>query len=275
MQSEQKLTYDGVETSIFNNRVFYKNNSNVFSLGVFNSIDGAGLEVGFRFGGVHLKLPFFLLRNELDLEEIGLKKFTTSLVEFAFWGAISAGANFICSFIISKISKFQKSKNKNLITESALKEKQDNVMLLRDKYLKTLDIITKSAEKYHLIELDKKEKGLIIHLALYGKFEKLEKYKKDFDYISNKLKNAKAKNINTNTDEYNIAIKIKEYKIDEECDNIENEIVDVTMPVRNKISSNTVNTYSSVLFRELTKTSVFGFYNPIFKSEDMPYLMIM
>lgn len=261
--------------SIFNNRLFFKKNSNILSIGVFNSFDGSGMEVGFRFGGVHLKLPFFLWRSDLDIEGLEEKRLLTSIVEFIFWGLMSVGANFICKFIISKFAKFQKLKLKRLVNESILAEKRENILRLRDEFLKTFEIISKSAEKYHMIELDKKEKGLIIHLALYGKFEKLEKYKKDFDYLSNKLKNAKAKNINTNTDEYNIPIKIREYKIDEECENIENEIIDVTLPVRNKISSNAQNTYSSVFFREPTKTCVFGFYNPIFKTEDMTYILIM
>lgn len=261
--------------NVFNNRLFYKKNSNILSVGVFNSFDGSGLEVGFRFGGVHLKLPFFMWRSELDLEELTEKKLLASLVEFTFLGLVSVGVNFVCKFIISKFSKFKKLNMKRLVNESILPEKRENIIRLKDEFLKTLEIISKSAGKYHLIELDKKEKGLIIHLALYGKFEKLEKYKKDFDYLSNKLKNAKAKNINTNTDDFNISMKIKEYKIDEECDNIENEIINVTLPVRNKISSNAQNVYSSVFFREPTKTSVFGFYNPIFKNEDMPYILIM
>ena len=261
--------------NIFNNRLFYKNNSNILSLGVFNSFDGSGLEFGFRFGGVHLKLPLLIWRNDLDLEELTEKKLLTSIVEFAFWGLVSAGANFVCKFILSKFVKFKKFNMKRIVNENILAERRENVLRLKEEFLKTLEIISKSAEKYHLMELDKKEKGLIIHLALYGRFEKLEKYKKDFDYLANKFKNAKAKNINTNTDEYNISMKIKEYKIDEECDSIENEIIDVTLPVRNKISSNTKNTYSSVFFREPTKTSVFGFYNPIFKTEDIPYILIV
>jgi len=261
--------------NIFNNRIIYKQNSNIFSVGVFNSFDGSGLEVGFRYGGVHLKLPFFMWRSELDLQELTEKRLLTSLVEFTFWGIVSVGINFMCKFIISKFAKFQKLKMKRLVNESIL-EKRENIVRMKDDFLKTMEIISKTAEKYHLIELDKNEKGLIIHLALYGKFEKLERYKKDFDYLSNKLKNAKSKNINTNTEEFSISMKIKDYKIDEECNNnIENETIDVTLPVRNKISSNTQNTYSSVFFREPTKTSVFGFFNPIFKTEDLPYILIM
>jgi len=255
--------------------MFYKKNSNIFSFGIFNSFDGSGLEVGFRFGGVNLKLPIFIWKNDLDLEELTEKRFFASLLEFTFIGIATAGVSYLCKFIISKFAKFKKYKIKTIVNENILKEKREKLKQLKSDYLKALEILNKSADKYHQLELDKKEKGLIIHLALYGKFDHLEKFKKDFDYLANKIKYAKGKNIDTTTDEFNVSIKIKEFKIDEECDNVENEILDVTLPVRNKISSNSQNLYSSVFFREATKTSVFGFYNPIFKSDEIPYILIM
>lgn len=261
--------------NILNNRIFYKKNSNIFSLGVFSSFDGYGLEIGFRFGGVHLNLPFFLWRNDLDLDELTEKNFMTSVLEFSFLSVMSAGVNYLCKFILSRFAKFKQLNMKRIVNESTVVEMRENVIRKKEEFLRALEILSKTAEKYHQNELEKKEKGLIIHLALYGKFEKLEKYKKDFDYLANKLKYSKSKNINTNTDEFNVNMKIKEFKVEEECDNIENEIIDVTLPVRNKISSSVNNTYSSVFFREPTKASVFGFYNPIFKSEEIPYLLIM
>ncbi len=261
--------------NVLNNRLYYKKNSKLFSIGIFNSFDGSGVELGFSFGGVHLKLPFFLWRNDLDLEELTEKNLFASILEFTILSAVSSGVNYLCKFILSRFTKFRNLNMKRIVNQDILTEKRKNILKKKEEYLRTLEILNKTAEKYHQNEIEKKERGLIIHLSLYGKFEKLEKYKKDFDYLANKLKIFKSKNNNINTDEFNINNKIKEFKVEEECNNIENEIIDVTLPVRNKISSNIDNTYSSIFFRESTKASVFGFYNPIFKSEDIPYILIM
>ena len=164
---------------------------------------------------------------------------------------------------------------KAIIKEAILEERRINLKKIQENYLKCMETLEKTAEKYHNIEMEKGEKGLIIHLALYGKFEKLNNYKKDFDYISTKIKNAKAKNILTNSEEYSIKIKIKEDKIIEYCLDIENEIVDVSQAIRNRISSSTGSTYSSILFRENSKSNIFGIYNPIFKSEEDPHILIV
>lgn len=265
------MDYFGFGYSIFNNRIFYKQNSNNYSFGVFNSFDGSGIELGFRFGGVHLNLPIFLFKNELDLDEVDEKGFISSALEFCFMGILSAGVNYIMKFILTKIFKFKKKGIKRIINESIIAEKRQNIMKLRDEYYKSLEILTKTAEKYHQIELEKKQKGLIIHLALYGNFERLAKHKKDFDYIANQFNKSTGKT----KEEFNLAMKIKEYKIPDECENIENEILDVTLPVRNKISCTSLNCFSSILFSEKTKTQIFGFYNPIFKSDDIPSILIM
>jgi len=260
--------------NVFNNRIFYKNNSNIFSLGAFLSYDGAGLELGYKYGGVHLKLPVLIWLNDFIEEQIHEKNLLYSLIEYGFCGLVSTGLSFAFKFIISKIAQFKKMKMR-LIDKSVIAERRENILKLKNEFLKCLEILAKSAEKSHCIELDKKEKGLIVHLALYGKLEKLEAYKKDLVYVASKYNKAKANKNNTNADEINIQMKIKEYKIEEDCDNIDNEIIDVTLAVRDKISSNGQNSYSSILFRQSTKTSVFGFYNPIYKTEEKPYFLIV
>jgi hypothetical protein len=219
-------------------------------------------------------MPLFLWLNELDFEKEEKKGFKENIGQYIFFSVISFGINSLYKNFIQKYMKMRNNNTKAIIKEALLEEKRINLKKIQENYLKCLETLEKTADKYHNDELEKGEKGLIIHLALYGKFDKLNNYKKDFDYLSNKIKNAKMKNILTNNDEYNIKIKIKEDKIIEDCLDIENEIVDVTKTIRNRISSNKKSDYSSILFRENSKSNIFGIYNPIFKTEENPYILI-
>ena len=79
--------------------------------------------------------------------------------------------------------------------------------------------------------------GLIIHFAFYGN--------------SKNLKNL----LNLMNDEELINY----------CDNEENEVYDVTIPVRYLLKRESKNTYSSILFYQIPKTQILGFTNPIYK----------
>jgi hypothetical protein len=219
-------------------------------------------------------MPLFLWLNELDLEEVEKKGFKENIFQYVFFSGISIGINFIYKNFIQRYMKMRNNNTKAIIKEALLNERKINLKKIQENYLKCIETLEKTAEKYHNSEIEKGEKGLIIHLALYGNYNKLNNYKKDFDYLSNKIKNAKMKNILTNTDEYNIKIKIKEDKIFEDSLDIENEIVDVTQTIRNRITSNTKSAYSSILFREYSKSNIFGIYNPIFKTDDSPHILI-
>lgn len=195
------------------------------------------MELIFKYGGVLLNMPFFIWENSLDLEEVENKGFKENIGQYIFFSAISIGVNFMYKNFVQRFIKLRNNNTKTIIKEAILEEKKISKKKVQENHLKCLETLKVTAEKFHNLEINKKEKGLIIHIALYGKFERLNNYKKDFDYISNKIKNAKAKNIKTDSDEYDIKIKIKEDKILEDCKEIENELVDITIPIRNRISS--------------------------------------
>ena len=261
------MNFFGYGMNIFRNRFLWKKNNGNFGFGMFLSFEAIGVELLFKYGGVILSIPFFVWHEDLDMEEIDAKNYLESIGEYLILSCVSAGISYFYKFVIKRAISLFKIDKKKLIREEHLAQKRLVLNKVQDNYKKCLNKIIFSANKYHKFELEKKEKGLIIHLALYGKFDNLHKFKKDLNFFSNKIKNA-------SSEEYNINIMIKEKKMKEECMDIDNEIVDVTLPIRNKISCKEGNTLSFISFREKSISKIFGFYNPIFKSEEIPYILI-
>ena len=225
---------------------------------------------------MHINIPIFIVQNFFEFnDEIFERTLGNSILEYVANAIVFTGVNFILKYIIERFVKYKKLSTMKKINEKQIIEKQEQIVIKKKEHLNTIEILRGNADQNHNNELVKKEKGLIIHLALYGKFSKLEKYKKDFDYLSFKIRNARSKNSDISTEEFSVGIKIKEFKIDEECETIENEIIDVTLLVRSRISNTPPNIYSSILFWETTKTLLFGFFNPIYKTDDIPYILIM
>ena len=67
-------------------------------------------------------------------------------------------------------------------------------------------------------------------------------------------------------------IKPEEFRI--YLNNLENEVFDVTIPVRYLIKKDNKTDYSSVLFLHIPKTKIIGFTNPIYKSKVPPCILI-
>ena len=57
-------------------------------------------------------------------------------------------------------------------------------------------------------------------------------------------------------------------------DDIDNEVVDVTVPTRYLIKRENGRSFSSILFHQVPKTKIIGFTNPIFSKNKLPYLLI-
>lgn len=114
---------------------------------------------------------------------------------------------------------------------------------------KIIENINSQADANHVLELSKKNKGLIIHLVLYGNKKKLKYIMNNFLYMK--------------IDDLKLFIK-----------DIENEVFDVTIPTRYLIKNDSNNNFSSILFYQIPKTKILGFVNPIYSKNKIPHMLI-
>jgi len=92
--------------------------------------------------------------------------------------------------------------------------------------------------------------GLIIHYAYYGNSQNLKEIYNNLDTMSKK-------------------------ELDIYCNNYENEIFEVTIPVQYLLKRDQGKTFSSIFFYQIPKTQILGFTNPIFKkTSKKPSLLI-
>ena len=148
---------------------------------------------------------------------------------------ILKGINYI--FARKSYSKEEVEKRKGIVEES------------RRYVQKINNNLYSQAEANHLVELNKQNKGLIIHFVLYGKKKSLKKIMNNFLYM-------------------------KVAELENYIDDIDNEVVDVTIPTRYLIKRDPNLSYSSILFHHIPKTKMIGYVNPIFSSDSKPYLLI-
>lgn len=251
--SEQKLEFNYFLPSILSskNQIIYKNNNKFYKFGYFYNLDGFGLEIGYQTGGVNISIPFLyyngdMLMNKEDENTPAYYYLLKYLAQMCIFGL----ANYITGACVKKYKKYKKMQKKNYNSEE-IQKREKEIVEMRETQAKILMQIKPQADKNLLNEIDKGMNGLIIHFALYGNGKFLKKIMNELHFI-------------THFEEY----------LYENCTNIQNEILDVTIPVRYLIKKDEKNAYSSIFFHQVPKTKIIGFINPIYKSDKTPSLLM-
>jgi len=252
---------------ILRNRFLWKSSCGYFGCGFFYNFDALGFELLFKNGGVNLSIPLFWWNEDSDFEEIWERNFKKSIWEIILYITVSTTISYLYKHFVLGLINSWTGDTKKLIEEEKLEEKRILLRKVQENYLKCIEKLKYYSDKNHKIELEKKEKGLLIHLAVYGKLESLLKIKKDLDYFCHRIKNAKNKKLDLTKSEYDINLYIKELKVKEFCFDIENESVDCTIAIRKKLITKEGYFHSLIFFKEKNKSKIFGIYDPVFKSE--------
>jgi hypothetical protein len=229
----------------FKNNLIYKRNNNYFKFGYFTNIDGVGLELGYRTGGIDFTFPLLFLLSDLDVETEINVPFSDSIVSFVKNFFLFTAVNLMTRTIIKKIKNFRKSNNKGNDAKK-LEKARNEMTIARTEQERICNQLSSQANKKHQTEVEKDSYGLIIHYAIYGNRHILKEI------------------LQEKPDELNNSI----------LHNIENEVIDVTTPVRFLIQRDEKITYASILFHHVPKTKIIGFINPIFKNDKTPSMLI-
>lgn len=160
--------------------------------------------------------------------------------------------NYLTRFFIKKIKEYRR-RNKKEIDADTLEKRRNEMIQARENQGKLISQIEPLAVKNHNHELNKANKGLIIHFALYGRGKVLKHIANEMNFVT---------------------IDEEKEHINSICANIDNEVIDVTTPVRYLIKKDDKSSYSSIFMHQAPKTKVIGFINPIFKSDKTSYLLI-
>jgi hypothetical protein len=234
----------------FANHLIYKSNNKYFKFGYFSNFDGIGIEIGYRFAGFDITLPITFYLEDIDYEIEMEKPFYIGILNFVKNAIIFYSLHTLTKFIFKKINEYKKRVKKDLTNE--LIETRKKVLLeSKESQSKIILQIKPQAEKNHSKEIKKGENGLIIHFALYGRSKNLKNLMNEIHFIDN----------------------IETY-IQEICNDVESEIIDVTIPIRYLIKQEENSLFSTVFLYQAPKTKVIGFINPIFKSDRQPCLLI-
>jgi hypothetical protein len=255
--------------TIFNyssaNKIIYKHNNHFFKFGYFKNFDGIGVELGYSRLGMEISLPLVFFTGDVNFEEISNESLLNNLYNFTKQSMIFLTLNYFTNFLLKKIKKFRKYlkiRNKISNIETEIEKTSDiiesekcpkEIKDLRSYQDKIVSQIKPQADKIHINELDKGKSGLIINFAIYGSFMTIKKIMNEMILIPK-----------GNLSEY----------IEKIVSNYDNEIVNVTIPVRYLIKSGDKNNFSSIFFHQVPKTKIIGFINPIFKTNKEPCLLI-
>jgi hypothetical protein len=264
------MDFFGYGKSVLRNRFLWELGEWNIGIGYFYNFEALGLDILFKWEGVNLRLPFFYHFLDNELEEIKCKTPVLSFMEMIFYILLSTGISNLFKYGILYLNKHSSKGIMKFIEEEKLKEKKEILRILQLNHFKCEEKLHFYADRKHKAELEKKEKGLIIHIALYGNFEILHKYKKEIDNFIYKKEYSKRKNLDINYLEFDLSLFIKKLmiKMKELCLDIENEVIDCTITLRSRITEKDNYFHSIVLINEKDKSKMFGLYNPIFKSED-------
>lgn len=232
------------------NELIYKFYNRFFKFGYFCNFDGVGLELGYRSGGIEINLPIKLFQGEFNLEEESNKSFSSIIFNLFKNILIFTALNYTTKYIAKKIKKYYKSlKADNAQTESLKK----NMTELRAYQHKIVQQIRPQSEKNQLKENDRGDYGLIINFAIYGNYQTIKKILNEFSLVEKD--------------------RLKDF-LDGYIKRFENEIINVSVPVRYLIKRDEKTSISSILFHQIPKTKIVGFINPLLKPDKEPRLMI-
>ena len=183
------------------------------------------------------------MTNGLDFSE---KHFTDGLIDALKGIILFYGLNMLTSILLKGISYLFAGRN---LSMEELMKRRSKVEESRNYATRIIQNIYTQADANHSAELCKLNKGLIVHMVLYGN-------KKQLKYIMNNF------------------LYMKTEELANYLNDIDNEVFDVTVPVRYMIKKDTKLNFSSILFYQIPKTKIIGFVNPIYSKVKMPYLLI-
>ena len=96
----------------FKNNLIYRKDNNYFKFGYFSNIDGIGLELGYRTGGIDFTFPLLFLLSDLDVEKEMNVPLSDSLISFVKNFFLFTALNLMTRTIIKKIKNYRKIRNK-------------------------------------------------------------------------------------------------------------------------------------------------------------------
>ena len=258
--TEHKLNFGNIFNYGTGNKMIYKHNNHFFKFGYFKNFDGIGLELGYSRLGMEISFPITFFSGDVNFEEITKESFLNNFYRFTKQSVLFLVLHFCTNFLLMKLKKFRKYlKNKQKISSEKSPASVDfekypkDVLDLRSYQDKIVSQIKPQADKIHKNELDKGKSGLIINFAIYGSDNTIKKILNEIILVPKE-----------NLYEYLEAI----------VSNYDNEIVNVTIPVRYLIKTGDKNKFSSIFFHQVPKTKIIGFINPIFKNKKEPSLLI-
>jgi hypothetical protein len=238
------------------NQIVYKFFNKFFKFGYFYNLNGIGVEFGYQSAGLEVNFPFLFFKGDFKIEEEMNKSFLIHLLGCIQQFVVFSGINFLTKIFARKIKQILKNRKSVSNNESSntgqcekLKKSMIEVRIYQEKIVNQIKI---QADKNQLCELNKTF-GMKINFAVYGNKKILKKIMNECHLIEKE--------------------KLQEYLQGIILD-VENEVVDVTIPVKYMIKREDKNSISSIFFHQVPKTKIVGFINPIFKSDKEPWLLI-
>lgn len=245
------------------NRLIYKLYNKFFKFGYFYNLNGIGLELGYQSAGLEVNFPFLFFNGDFKIEDEMNTNFFMHLIKCVQQFVVFSGINYLTKICVRKIKHFLKNRKNSRInsgnlgnSESTqtghsekLKKSMIEVRIYQEKIVNQIKI---QADKNQQAELTKTF-GMKINFAVYGSKKTLKKIMNECHLIEKQM-----------LDEYLQGIIL----------DIENEVVDVTIPLKYMIKREDKNSISSIFFHQVPKTKIVGFINPIFKSDKEPWLLI-
>jgi hypothetical protein len=153
-------------------------------------------------------------------------------------------------FIIRKIRDLRKIFAKGIDSEE-IEKRRNRVIEAHEGQIKIITQLKETANKKQELENIKNDKGLKIIFALYGNRQGLKRLQDEILYV------------------HDVDGFVQDF-----ANQVDNEVVDVTIPVRFLIKHEEEDTYASILFYQIPKTKILGFINPIFSSDKHCHLLI-
>jgi hypothetical protein len=245
--SSLKISFDSFfPTFSSHNQIWYKYYNRFLKFGYFYNFDGLGLEIGYQSAGLKITIPFVILKPDFNSDDELKKSLSESLLKFSQQFIIFIGLNYICKYAIKKVKKFFKKKEKNQIKTEEIKKQVTEKRNQQESFVSSMKIFVDNKYKQEF----NKQFGLLIDFAVYGKLESLNEIiynsetKDFFEFLSQYVKN------------------------------IDNQVIEVTIPVKNLIIKDEKSSVSKILFYQNKKTKIAGFINPIYESDEEAYLLI-
>lgn len=204
-------------------------------------MDGFGLNFSITYKHFSINLPICLIDDSYDADNEMDLSFSNILFSTIKKVSVFFVLNVLTRMLFKRLKK-KKNKQHHKQIEEVIKSRESNEVYVSQ--------LKASSDLIHSKELNK-ENGIIIEFALYGKASTLKRIINEYLFITDQEK-----------EEY-----LRKF-----TQNVDYEVLDVTIPLKYQIRSNENESFLRIY--QTPKTKILGFVNPIFSSTKPPKLLI-